>query len=157
MYDQSSAIDQSATFEFISLIASDQSFCIELNRIREIRRWEPITILPHSPAFVLGVVNLRGAVVPIIDLASKLGFKGLQPTMRNVIIISNYGNKVIGFLVESVSEILTVQQSEVRETPSLRDDSANSVVRGVISTGNSMTRVIDIDVMMQEGASSEDE
>lgn len=149
MYDAEQAHENGALFEFISLYAGDQSFCIDLNRIREIRRWEPITMLPHSPPFVLGVVNLRGAVIPIIDLAAKLGFPPLQPTKRNVIIICNLGSQVIGLLVESVSEILTVQMSELKDAPRVKEDASNHAIRGVISIKEDMTRVIDLDAMME--------
>lgn len=159
MYDEEKpATDDSALFEFISLYVGDQSFCIELNRIREIRRWEPITMLPHSPPFVLGVVNLRGAVIPIIDLAAKLGFPSLEPTKRNVIIICNLGDQVIGLLVESVSEILTVNLSELKEAPRVKEDDTNRAIRGVISIKEDMTRVIDLESMMDinlEGALNE--
>ena len=74
----------SGQIEFVTLIAGGQSFCIEITQIREIRRWTPVTILPHSPAHVLGVINLRGAVIPIIDLAAKLGFPKIQPTARTM-------------------------------------------------------------------------
>lgn len=148
MYDLAETKDDTAIFEFISLYAGDQSFCIELNRIREIRRWEPITMLPHSPAFVLGVVNLRGAVIPIVDLAAKMGFPSLKPTKRNVIIICNLGDQVIGMLVESVSEILTVKLSELKEAPRVKEDASNHAIRAVISIKDEMTRVIDLDAMM---------
>ena len=148
MYDEKNMMDRNATFEFISLVAGQQSFCIELHRIREIRRWEPITMLPHSPDFVLGVVNLRGAVVPIVDLASKLGFKKIKPTKRNVIIISNYGEQVTGFLVESVSEILNVKSEEVKEPPNLNDNLQYQFICGLISSGDDMIRVIDLDSLM---------
>lgn len=149
MYDESTQVaEKTAVFEFISLYVGDQSFCIELNRIREIRRWEPVTMLPHSPPFVLGVVNLRGAVIPIIDLAAKLGFPPFEPTKRNVIIICNLGDQVIGLLVESVSEILTVNLSEMKEAPRVKEDASNSAIRGVISIKEDMTRVIDLEAMM---------
>ena len=149
MYDETKAVaDDGAVFEFISLYVGEQSFCIELNRIREIRRWEPVTMLPHSPPFVLGVVNLRGAVIPIIDLASKLGFPPFEPTKRNVIIICNLGEQVIGLLVESVSEILTVNLSEMQEAPRIKEDANNTAIRGVISIKEDMTRVIDLEAMM---------
>ncbi len=152
MYDETKAVaDDGAVFEFISLYVGEQSFCIELNRIREIRRWEPVTMLPHSPPFVLGVVNLRGAVIPIIDLASKLGFPPFEPTKRNVIIICNLGEQVIGLLVESVSEILTVDLSEMQEAPRIKEDANNTAICGVISIKDDMTRVIDLEAMMGIG------
>lgn len=148
MHDGGNPILSDEDFEFISLIAGDQSFCLELHRVREIRRWEPVTILPHAASYILGVVNLRGAVVPIIDLAQKLGFDKIKPTKRNVIIISRYDEQVIGFLVESVSEIFTIKSSEVKEAPNLGGAGENPYIQGVISLGEDMVRVINIDSLM---------
>jgi purine-binding chemotaxis protein CheW len=148
MFDDIPAVKQNRDLEFISLITGGQSFCIEIDRIREIRRWEPITMLPHSPTFVLGVVNLRGSVVPIIDLATKLGFEKLSPTKRNVIVISRYCGQLIGLLVDSVSEIITVGIDEIQETPRLNEGASESPIKGVVSISHDMTRVIDLEVLM---------
>ena len=134
--------------EFVTLVAGAQSFCIEITQIREIRRWTPVTILPHSPSYVLGVINLRGAVIPILDLAEKLGFEKTDPTERHVIIIVSFENRIIGLLVESVSEILSVKQSDLRETPRLKEDDTTKSIRGVIAIENDMTRVIDLSAVM---------
>lgn len=150
MYDKDVVAMDESDFEFISLIAGKQSFCIELDRVREIRSWEPITMLPHSPIYVLGVVNLRGTVVPIIDLAHKLGFERLSPNKRSVIIISSFGKQIIGFLVESVSEILTIKTTEVKETPALDSATEHPYIQGVISIGDDMVRLIDIDLLMSK-------
>ncbi len=136
------------SLEFISLIVGKQSFCIEIDRIREIRRWEPITMLPHSPNYVLGVVNLRGAVIPIVDLAVKLGFDPISPTKRNVIIITSFETKMVGFLVDAVSEILTVTNEDIKEAPKMNSGTINHLVRGVITNGDDMTRIVDIDVLL---------
>lgn len=136
------------SLEFISLIVGKQSFCIEIDRIREIRRWEPITMLPHSPNYVLGVVNLRGAVIPIVDLAVKLGFDPISPTKRNVIIITRFETKMVGFLVDAVSEILTVTNEDIKEAPKMNSGTINHLVRGVITNGDDMTRIVDIDVLL---------
>lgn len=148
MFDGANPIVSDDELEFISLLAGDQSFCLELHRVREIRRWEPVTILPHAPSYILGVVNLRGAVVPIVDLAQKLGFQRIQPTNRNVIIISKYERQVIGFLVESVSEIFTKGRDEVKETPSISGSSDLPFIQGVISQEEDMIRIINIDALM---------
>lgn len=142
--------------EFISFIAGDQNFCIEIAHIREIRRWEPITMLPHSPEFVLGVVNLRGAVIPIIDLAVKLGFQRISPTKRNVIIIVNYGGKMVGLLVDAVSEILTVGAEEFKEAPKLSEGTINHMVCGVVSVGDNMTRVLDLQLLLSDETKIDD-
>ena len=130
--------------EFVTLIAGGQNFCIEITQIREIRRWSPITILPHSPAHVLGVINLRGAVIPIIDLAAKLGFARIEPTERHVIIITSIDETIVGLLVESVSEILGIGSDMVRETPRGPEDATTRAILGVIPIGDDMTKIINL-------------
>lgn len=137
--------------EFVSLVAGDQSFCIEITLIREIRRWTPVTILPHAPDFVLGVINLRGAVIPIVDLAAKLGFPPAVPTPRHVIIVTALGDRTVGLLVSSVSEILSVDAADIRETPRIRDDETNRAISGVIARGEDMTRIIDLRALLPPG------
>ena len=72
---------ESAAIEFVSFVAGGQSFCIDIMQIRELRRWSPVTSIPHSPSHVLGVMNLRGAVIPIYDLAAKLGLDMMLKAM----------------------------------------------------------------------------
>lgn len=134
--------------EFVTLVAGGQNFCIEITQIREIRRWTPVTILPHSPSHVLGVINLRGAVIPIIDLAAKLGFERISPTERHVIIITAIDDRIVGLLVESVSEILGVSSEMVRETPRSPEDATTRAILGVIAVGDDMTKVINLAALM---------
>lgn len=134
--------------EYVNLVAGGQSFCIEITQIREIRRWSPVTILPHSPQYVLGVINLRGAVIPIIDLAAKLGFSAIEPSERHVIIIAAIADKTVGLLVESVSEILGVEASEVKETPRAPEDTTSRAVGGIIPSKDDMIKIINLNALM---------
>lgn len=141
-------IIKSGKREYVNLVAGGQSFCIEITQIREIRRWSPVTVLPHSPQYVLGVINLRGAVIPIIDLASKLGFAAIEPSERHVIIIAAIGEKTVGLLVESVSEILGVDASEVKETPRSPEDLTSKAVGGIIPSKDDMIKIINLATLL---------
>ena len=151
----SATIDQAlnSKVEFVTLVAGGQSFCIELTQIREIRRWSPVTILPHSPCYVLGVINLRGAVIPIIDLAAKLGFDAIKPTERHVIIIAAIEQRIVGLLVESVFEILGVERNIVKETPTSLEDITSKAVAGIIPGNEDMTKIINLKALMPTEAS----
>jgi purine-binding chemotaxis protein CheW len=138
--------------EFVTLVAGGQNFCIEITQIREIRRWTPVTILPHSPDHVLGVINLRGAVIPIIDLAAKLGFPRIAPTERHVIIIIALDDRIIGLLVESVSEILGVAADQMRETPRGPEDMTTRAITGIIPLGDDMTKIISLPALLSQPA-----
>lgn len=143
-------IQSKAQKEFVTLIAGGQSFCIEITQIREIRRWAPVTLLPHAAEHVLGVINLRGAVIPIVDLAVKLGFSKIEPTERNVIIIVAIKDKVVGLLVESVSEILGVATEEIRELPRGQEDATTHAIAGIIPIEDEMTKIISLSALLPE-------
>lgn len=145
---QPSEIAPIKQLEFVTLVAGGQNFCIEITQIREIRRWTPVTILPHSPDHVLGVINLRGAVIPIIDLAAKLGFAKIQPTERHVIIIAAIEERIVGLLVESVSEILGVSSDMVRETPRGPEDTTTRSILGIIPVDDDMTKIIGLNALL---------
>ena len=98
--------------------------------VREIRGWTPATPLPHAPSYVRGVINLRGAVLPIIDLAARLGFLPTEPTARQVIIVVQVGTQMIGLLVDAVSDILTRRPTTIQPTPDVATETVQTFVRG---------------------------
>ena len=118
--------------ELISFRIGAQEFCVDIMAIREIRGWTAATALPQSPSFVKGVINLRGAVLPIVDLASRLGFESTEASDRNVIIVAQIGEQVVGLLVDAVSDILTVTDDVIQPTPDVASETAKSFIRGQI-------------------------
>lgn len=141
-------MEETDDLEFITLLTGSQSFCIDIKLIREIRRWSPVTKLPHASKHVLGVMNLRGAVIPIIDLSSVLGFGPTNPTSRHVTIIVSLNGRVNGLLVDSVSEILSVVSGDVQETPKIREDESNYCIQGIVALQDDITRIIDLAVLL---------
>lgn len=108
--------------ELISFRIGAQEFCVDIMAIREIRGWTAATALPQSPSFVRGVINLRGAVVPVVDLASRFGGKPSQITRRSCIVIleleSEAGDQVIGVVVDAVNEVLEIAAADIEPPPS---------------------------------------
>lgn len=140
-------------FEFITFSAGGQSFCLEITQIREIRRWTPVTTLPHTPSDVLGVMNLRGAVIPIFDLSERFGLGTTPENERNVVIVATINGSTIGLLVESVSEILSVEKSAIQETPDIKSEATRQSIIGMISVDESMVRVVNLDVVLESDQS----
>jgi purine-binding chemotaxis protein CheW len=130
--------------ELIAFNIGSQEFCVSTISVREIRGWTPTTALPHAPAFVLGVVNLRGVVLPIVDLAVRLGFPPTEPTARHAIIVVEHGNHVAGLLVDGVSDIFTASEEQIQPTPDIAAETAKLYVRGVIPMDGRLIAVIDI-------------
>lgn len=136
------------TRELIAFRIGTQEFCIDIMSIREIRGWTPATPLPKSPSFVRGVINLRGTVLPIVDLAVRLGFAPAEPTARHAIMVSQIGQQVVGLLVEGVSDIFTVSDSDIQPTPDVASDMAKRFVRGVIATDGRMISLIALNAVL---------
>ena len=130
--------------ELIAFNIGSQEFCISTTSMPEIRGWTPATALPHAPPFVLGVVNLRGVVLPIVDLAVRLGFPQTEPTARHAIIVVEFGTQVAGLLVDGVSDIFTAKEEQIQPTPDIAAEIAKLYVRGVIPMDGRLIGVIDI-------------
>jgi purine-binding chemotaxis protein CheW len=137
--------DVSSGRELIALRIGNQEFCVDIMSVREIRGWTPATPLPKSPSYVRGVINLRGAVLPIVDLAARLGFPSTEPSARHVIMVTQVGRQVVGLLVDAVSDIITVTDDLVQPTPDVASDMAKTFVRGVLAIEGRMISLISID------------
>jgi purine-binding chemotaxis protein CheW len=134
--------------EFVAFRIGVQEFCIDIMSVREIRGWTPATALPHAPSYVRGVINLRGSVLPIVDLAERLGFPPTDATARQVIIVVQVGAQIIGLLVDAVSDILTQSTESIQPTPEVATDVVRSFVRGVLAIDGRMIGLIELDSLM---------
>lgn len=151
MHEAAVETHSDSQFEFITFSTGGQNFCLEITQIREIRRWTPVTALPHTPGDVLGVMNLRGAVIPIFDLAARFGLGHTKANERNVVIVAAVEGTIFGLLVESVSEILSVDKGQIQETPDIKSDATRNAILGVISVEETMVRVVNLDAVVEKG------
>jgi len=139
--------------ELIAFRIGDQEFCVNIMSVREIRGWTPATPLPHAPSYVLGVINLRGAVLPIINLSIRLGMKPVEPEARHVIIVAQVGAKVVGLLVEAVSDILTVSDDNIQPTPEISSDLEKQYARGILAIDKRMICLIELGALFPDAES----
>ncbi|QQQ18101.1 chemotaxis protein CheW [Brevundimonas vitis] len=141
--------------ELIAFTIGEQEFCVDIRSVREIRGWTPATSLPQSPAYVRGVINLRGAVLPIVDLSCRLGLGSVEPSARHVIIVARVGMRTVGLLVEAVSDILTVSDEAIQPTPDIACEVVRGFVKGVIPVDGRMISLIALDGLLPEVAVEE--
>ena len=134
--------------EYITFRIGDQFYCIDIMSVREIRGWTPATTLPRAPGYVRGVINLRGVVLPIVDLADRLGFAATEPTARHVIIVAQTGKHVVGLLVDAVSDIINMPADKVQPTPDVGSDAARTFVLGVMAIEDRMISLIALESVM---------
>jgi purine-binding chemotaxis protein CheW len=131
--------------ELITFAIGKQDFCIDVMSVREIRGWTPTTVLPHSQPFVRGVINLRGAVLPIIDLAVRLGYPPAETMTRHVIIVVQVANQIVGLLVDAVSDILTASDVDILPPPDVASDMARRFVSGLIALDGRMISILSLE------------
>lgn len=141
--------------EIIAFRLHDQEFCVKTTTIREIRGWAPSTPLPHAPADVIGVMNLRGSVIPIIDLAFKLGMKSTVANERSAIVVTEVHNMVIGMLVDRVSDILSISASQIQPVPEVSASFDKSYCEGVIANENGMICFLNLSKMFKGNEAEE--
>lgn len=141
--------------ELVAFRMGAQEFCVDIMSVREIRGWTPATALPHSPGYVRGVINLRGAVLPIVDLAARFGLGATEPTARHVIIVTQIGRQIAGLLVDAVSDILTATDATIQPTPDVASDVAKSFVKGVLAIDGRMISLIGLDDVLPSSGQRE--
>jgi purine-binding chemotaxis protein CheW len=131
--------------ELIAFRIGEQEFCVDIMNVREIRGWTPATPLPRSPSYMKGVINLRGTVLPIIDLGDRFGLKTAEPTARHVIMVAHIGSRMVGLLVDAVSDIVQLTDSAIQPTPDVASDHVKTFVKGIFAVeGGRMISLIDI-------------
>ncbi len=138
------------SYELISFRIGDQEYCLDIMAVREIRGWTHATPLPHSPSYVRGVINLRGAVLPIIDLKARLGLGATETSPRSVIIVVHIDGRMVGLLVDGVSEILAAVKEAVQPTPQVACETVGKFVRGIIALEGRMISWIGLDHILSD-------
>ncbi|HEY2659907.1 MAG TPA: chemotaxis protein CheW [Caulobacteraceae bacterium] len=129
--------------ELISFEIADQEFCIDIRTVREIRGWTPATPMPQTPDYVKGVINLRGAVVPVLDLRNRLGLGLTEPMSRHVIVVIQYEDRVTGLLVDGVQETFQVSASLLQPPPAMGSTANHRFVDAIIPMeGRMLSRLV---------------
>lgn len=133
--------------ELITFEVADQIFGIDIMAIREIRAWSPTARLPRVPAYVAGVVNLRGTVLPVVDLAARLGWQPTEATPRHAIIVTQYAGQARGLIVDSVSDIVTVPADTLQPPPSMAQDGVVPFLEGLAAIDEQMVMVLNLQAL----------
>lgn len=136
--------------EIVTFRVGQQAFCLEIAHVLEIRGWTETTTLPHAPDYVIGMMNLRGSVLPVIDFSRRLGLGPTELTSRHVIVIARIDNKSVGFVVDAVSDILSVHTEELQPTPDVASVKTQSFIKGVYLRDDMIIRAIDAPALLPQ-------
>lgn len=136
--------------ELITFEVSGQLFGIDIMAIREIRAWTPVTMLPRVPDYVAGVVNLRGAVLPVFDLSIRLGWQPTEATPRNPIIVIEHDGQSRGLIVHGVNDIVSIEEDNLQRPDAAANDRITGFLEGLAPLGDEMVMVLDIRNLMAD-------
>jgi purine-binding chemotaxis protein CheW len=134
--------------DVLSFRLGKEEYGISILKVQEIRGYEAPTRLANAPAFLKGVINLRGAIVPVVDMRIKFGFADPGYDGLTVVIVLNIAQHVIGMVVDSVSDVVTLTADDIRPAPAMGSLDAG-YLRGLGTVGERMLILLDIDALMQ--------
>ncbi len=134
--------------EFLTFRLGGEEYGIDILRVQEIRSYEQPTRIANAPGFIKGVVNLRGVIVPIIDLRLKLGCETAEYNAFTVVIVLNVRGRVVGAVVDSVSDVLELSRDHIKPAPELQSNVEANFITGIGSVGDRMLILMDIEGLM---------
>ncbi len=146
MHDETA--DSHERRQFIAFHSGGQQFAADIMAIREIRGWTETTPLPHAPDYVRGAINLRGIVLPVVDLKAQLGRGLSEVTAKHAIIVVTASGRSMGLLVDAVSDILTVKASDIQPAPDLARAEATAFIEGIAVLGETMVTILSMQSLM---------
>jgi len=142
----------SASQQMLTFTLGAETYGVDILRVQEIRGWAPVTRIPQSPPHVLGVLNLRGSIVPIVDLRMRFALERAEYTAVTVIIVlsveSAAGRRDIGVVVDGVSDVVDVDRAQIKPPPDLGGQVNTEFIRGLAAVGDQMTMLLDIDCLI---------
>ena len=136
--------------ELVAFSVGGQEFCIDVMSVREIRGWAPVTPLPHAPAYVRGLMNLRGTVLPIVDVGARLGLTETETPARRVIIVVWIDTQLVGLLVDAVLDILSVGHDALHPTPDVGCETIEPFVTAVLTVEDRMICLLALKNLLPE-------
>jgi len=143
-----SADQDSNLREFLTFRLGEEEYGIEILKVQEIRGYEAVTAIANTPEFIKGIVNLRGTIVPIIDMRIKLGLKKVEYNQFTVVIILNIGTQVIGLVVDAVSDVTLLKAEQIRPAPDFGTTLNTAYITGLGTIDNHMIILVDIEKFM---------
>ena len=134
--------------EFLIFTLGNEEYGIDILKVQEIRGYDQVTRIANTPDFIKGVTNLRGVIVPIIDLRVKFAQQGVSYDENTVVIVLNFGQRVVGIVVDGVSDVLSLTAEQIRPAPEFAVTLATEYLTGLGALGERMLILVDIEKLL---------
>ena len=142
---------RAGTREVLVFILGAEEYGVDILKVQEIRGYERVTPIPAAPDFLKGIVNLRGTIVPIVDLRVKFGLPNPRYDATTVVVILRVAGRVIGMVVDAVSDVVRLAPNDVKEAPQLGSIVDSSFLAGLATQGGRMVMLLDIEKLLSAG------
>ena len=136
--------------QFLTFALGDEEYGVPILNVQEIKGYAPVTPIPNTPAWVRGVMNLRGTIVPVIDLRLRLGMPATEYGTFTVIIVLAVGTKVVGTIVDAVSDVRTISDADVQTTPELAVGPDLRFIDGIARAGDKLVILLDAEALLRQ-------
>ena len=134
--------------QFLTFSLGEEEYGVDILKVQEIKGYVPTTRIPNSPPDVVGVLNLRGTIVPIIDLRRKFGLDCVEYNQFTAIVVIVVRGRVMGMIVDSVSEVVNIPLSDIQPAPDFGASMSTSMLQGMAKRGDSLITLLDIDTVL---------
>lgn len=149
--DDVSVQDQLDTEQYLTFIMADEEYGVDILAVQEIRGWESATPVPNSPEHIKGVINLRGTIVPIMDLRQRFGLETVEYGDATVVVVLKIhtvrGDRVMGIIVDAISDVYDVPSDDVKST-GLGDNVNAHFIRGLVSVEKGMVILLELEKLL---------
>lgn len=137
-----------ATGQYITCALNDAEYGLDIMSVREIKGWTETTAIPNAPSWIRGVINLRGVIVPILDLRARFGMEPTVPGPMHVVVIIQTTERTVGLLVDAVSDILTVDVSDIRPVPEIGAGGPDRLLSGLVPLERGMVALVALEKLL---------
>jgi purine-binding chemotaxis protein CheW len=131
--------------QYLTFALGDEEYGVEILKVQEIRGYAPITPIPNTPPHVMGVMNLRGAIIPVVDLRRTLGMAPADYTPFTVIVVVTVGTRVTGVIVDAVSDVLDIARADIQPSPDFGTGIDARFIQGMARTAGKLVILLDVD------------
>lgn len=134
--------------EFLTFTLGEEEYAIDILKVQEIRGYDSVTCIANTPDYIKGVINMRGVIVPVVDMRLKFHLGNATYDEFTVMIILNLGQRIVGMVVDSVSDVIALQPEEIRKAPDFGSTFDTEYLVGLANVGERMAIVVDIEKLM---------
>ncbi len=152
--EQQIVADTHGTDQYLTFVMDDEEYGVDILSVQEIRGWEKTTKIPNSPAYLKGVINLRGTIVPIVDLRVKFSLEDVEYTAITVVIVLKIafesGDRTVGIVVDAVSDVYSIDENSISDSPDVSGHANNQFICGLANVNDKMVIILELSKLLDD-------